>query len=405
MKKLLMISVAALLLVACGESTKNKVENTSGTKMGEVLSQVKALAKDQADLEQKIRDVVKEVSDEYDKKSEGKSKREQLDMVDDFMKDSHEATKKYKKELEAYGEKWEALGEQMKDIEIPTEIADGTPLKLVKPFHVDGINYKSPYVTLKLDAEAQTTVEASKIQKVNGEYGFIKVEGLTKDGVAIEMAKGCRPEVDPSGKVEIEIDFYHEFRDIALENHRGFDEWRDVEKLVISWEGVSVLGEGGEVAGYVGELGLFELKGKVKKCTWIFDGWSVVRTFDENGFWKTNDGQSLASIYASGIKRDSQKRIIKGNMDADGNGETYAYNADGSKKSYNYAYFDEVNNETYKYDDKGVMTSMTSGGPDGEWKTTFTITKTDDHGNWTERKAKANDGSSSVEKRKIEYYD
>ena len=405
MKKLFMISVAALLLVACSEGTKNKVENTSGTKMGEVFSQVKALAKDQVDLEQKINDAVKEVSDEYDKKAEGKSKREKLDMVNDFMKDSYEATKKYQEELKAYGEKWKALGEQLEDIEIPTEVSDGTPLKIVEPFHVEGIEYDFPYVKVKLEAEAQTTVDASKIQKVNDDYGVIRVEGLTKDGVAIEFTKGCRPEIDPSGKVEMEIDFRHEFRDLAKDNYRGFDEWRDVEKLVISWEGLSMLGEGGEATGYVGELGLFELKGKVKKCTWIYDGWNVVRTFDENGFWKTNDGQSLSSIYPSGITRDSQKRITKGKMDADGNGETYAYNADGSKKSYNYAYFDEVNNETYKYDDKGVMTSMTSAGPDGEWKTSFTISKTDEHGNWTERKTKANDGSTSVEKRKIEYYD
>ena len=50
------------------------------------------------------------------------------------------------------------------------------------------------------------------------------------------------------------------------------------------------------------------------------------------------------------------------------------------------------------------MTSVVSSGMDGEWKTTYVDVKYDDHGNWTERKAKNQEGVTSVEKRTIVYY-
>ncbi len=404
MKKLLMMTAAALLLVACGDGTKNTVENKSGTKMGEVLSKVKALAKDQADLENKIMEAKDEVAKEYDKKSEGKSKRETLDMVDDYMKDVNEATKGYKEELDKFGEKWDALADELEGTEIPTEVADGTPLKIKEPVHLKDIVFDSPTVKVIFEAEAQTTVGVAQIQKVGADYGNIIVEGYTKDGVAIEQKMWGHPHVESNGEVEFEFELSRAFRDIAQDNCQWFDEWMDVEKIVISWEGASVTDASGQPTGYIGELGLFELKGKVKQCTWNYDGTKIVRTFDENGFWKTNDGQALSAIYTSGIKRDSQKRIVQGLMDTDNNGEDYAYNSDGSKKSYCYHYFDDVSNETYKYDDKGNMTSVVSSDMDGEWKTTYVDVKYDDHGNWTERKAKNQEGGTSVEKRTIVYY-
>lgn len=158
---------------------------------------------------------------------------------------------------------------------------------------------------------------------------------------------------------------------------------------------------------YKGELGLFELRGPVKSCTWKNSYGSFTRTFDENGMWLTHTGKSLKAIYPSGIKRDAKGRIVKGLIDADGNGDTYAYNEDGSKKKATYAFFDTVTEETCTYDDSGKLTKMhvEDMGMDGEgpYNETYEDLETDSHGNWTKRKVKGGPMAGTVT-RKIEYF-
>lgn len=403
MKKLLWMFAISLLLAACGDGTKNKVENTSGTALGEVLCRVKALAMDQVDLKKDMNEAAKEVSDKYEKKSEGKSNKETRAMVEDYMKDVHEATKGYQEDLDCFGERYVALGEKLSDKEIPAEIADGTPLKLVEPLKVKEIAYNAPNVQIIFQAQAQTTVEPEKIKSMSNDYGILVIECLTKDGVPMERKFQCYPTVETDGNVIIQFDLRYDYENIAREYYKWFDDLREIDKLVIGWEGIGVFDGSGQPVGYAGELGLFELRGKVKQCTWLYAWGELVRTFDENGFWLTNDGQDLTSIYTAGVERDGQGRIIKGLMDIDGNGEDYAYNADGSKKSYNYHYFDEVTNETYKYNENGVMTSMAATGIDGERNEEYTVTKVDAAGNWIERKTKTIDGDD-IQTRKIVYY-
>ena len=157
-----------------------------------------------------------------------------------------------------------------------------------------------------------------------------------------------------------------------------------------------------------GELGIFELRGPVKSCTWVNEWGNTIRTFDAQGFWKTIDGKSLSVIYPSGIRRDAKGRIVKGLVDSDGNGEDYTYDALGRVvKSFGHIY-DDINTETTRYGADGYVLQrhFEPGGMDaGEpYTETYKNTAVDQHGNWTERKVYSTDGSITVQKRKITYY-
>lgn len=155
----------------------------------------------------------------------------------------------------------------------------------------------------------------------------------------------------------------------------------------------------------VGELGLFDLRGPVKKCV-MRDAFGNKRTytFDEKGFWKTEDGQSLKKKFPDHISRDRDGRITEGAPE-----EYYAFNYEWNTKglvtsSWSTGEF----SITYKYDDDGNLTKrILHLEPDmgdesgGETITsTFTAIEKDKYGNWTKRK----DQKGKVEERTIEYY-
>jgi hypothetical protein len=158
-----------------------------------------------------------------------------------------------------------------------------------------------------------------------------------------------------------------------------------------------------------GELGLFELRGPVKSCTFRRGSAEpVVRTFDRDGFWLTYNGQPITSIYDMGITRDQQGRITEGRFE--GGFESYEYDARGRILKYGYLLYDGGYGATYKYDDKGLLWEYTDEpwGMDAEYYGTdvyhykdYTI---DRHGNWTRRLAYT-DFSGHTENRTIEYYE
>ena len=59
-----------------------------------------------------------------------------------------------------------------------------------------------------------------------------------------------------------------------------------------------------------GDLGIFELRGPVKKCVSKYSGYSVTCTFSKEGIWLSENGQSLSSMYPGEIKRDKKGRLI-----------------------------------------------------------------------------------------------
>ena len=159
----------------------------------------------------------------------------------------------------------------------------------------------------------------------------------------------------------------------------------------------------------IGELGLFELQGPVKECVWGEGDATMSRTFDQNGFWTSFNGQSLETVYPEGIQRDEQGRIIAGVTDADGNGEEYTYNEFNKIASYNYHEFDTTEQDTYTYDENGNLQKkhVEQGGMDAEepYDETYDDVTTDDHGNWISRHVTTNTGNGWIETRTITYYE
>ena len=153
-----------------------------------------------------------------------------------------------------------------------------------------------------------------------------------------------------------------------------------------------------------GELGIFDLRGPVKECKWKTENGTKTYTFDENGFWLTEDGQKLKDVFLGGIDRDAQKRIKDGW--ADGYGSIhYKYNAqglatiieeDGSKQTLTYDADGYVKKEILEIypemgDDEGTTAEQHTF--------TYTILEKDEIGNWTKRKC-----SQGTETRTITYY-
>lgn len=159
-----------------------------------------------------------------------------------------------------------------------------------------------------------------------------------------------------------------------------------------------------------GELGLFDLRGPVKKCVIKFSsGATRTLTFNQKGFWLTEDGKPLKKIYQgddprNNIQRDRAGRIIAGSCGFAYDG--MEYNADGLVKTWSYESGMCV--EEYEYDADGHVAKVTTtsegemGSDDPAEVTvkTYTILATDKHGNWTKRK----DSTGETETRIITYF-
>ena len=158
-----------------------------------------------------------------------------------------------------------------------------------------------------------------------------------------------------------------------------------------------------------GDLALFDLKGKVKQCTWVNHkagclqkGFSKtankeVITFSQAGrCQKWNDilfaaqGRSGNALHNE-IKRDAKGRTVYGSL-------------------YNGFYAPGSGEETFGYDAEGKMSSSISSIEDmmedntSKITVTYQVQNTDAKGNWTKRLAKPSAGASWIEFRTILYY-
>lgn len=182
-----------------------------------------------------------------------------------------------------------------------------------------------------------------------------------------------------------------------------------------------------------GDLAAFDLKGKVKSCTWINhkagcvqfgfmnDANKEVITFDATGKCKTWNGEAFAAGGRSGsavhneVTRDAKRRITYGSLynafynpgSAD---EHFKYNAAGKLASHRYEDAGMTITTTFTYDAAGVMTASTSklenlmDEKTTYKKVTYSVTAKDAKGNWTKRTAKLSTGKTWTETRTILYY-
>jgi len=155
----------------------------------------------------------------------------------------------------------------------------------------------------------------------------------------------------------------------------------------------------------VGELGLFELRGPVKSCTWKTQYATTKMEFDKNGLWTKNDGQKPWAYYPN-VKRDKQGRLVK--MDNGDESTEYTYDQEGRITHRVINYMDGCDDTRWEYDAAGdcvknINSYAGEGAEEGDENrvSTYTITERDDHGNWTKRK----DQNGQQETRTITYYE
>lgn len=182
-----------------------------------------------------------------------------------------------------------------------------------------------------------------------------------------------------------------------------------------------------------GDLPAFDLKGKVKSCTWVNHkagcmqyGFSEtankeITEFDQNGrCTKWNDilfaaqGRSGSALHNE-CERDGKGRIVNGALYdgfyAPGCGEeTFEYNSDGRLSRMNYEDAGAAIETTFSYAQDGTMTNSVSKIENYMDETEESITveykvlATDNQGNWTKRVAKPSKGAQWPEVRTIVYY-
>lgn len=184
-------------------------------------------------------------------------------------------------------------------------------------------------------------------------------------------------------------------------------------RAFITYRGETYLGEVKSFTtdeGFIGELGLFELKGGVKSCEWKNLYGESIRFFDRNGMWIYNNNESIESIYSFGIERDKLGRIITGSYD-EGGQESWIYDDLGRKTCYTDVYYDGGEKHTYSYGDHHLVVKETVEmiGMDVYYNENYTLTYKDyvldSHGNWISRTRIDSTEGSSTETRSITYYE
>lgn len=166
-----------------------------------------------------------------------------------------------------------------------------------------------------------------------------------------------------------------------------------------------------------GDLRLFDLVGKVKKCK-LKSRYDTTTSweFDENGMWTKLEGKALKAELTN-IKKDSNGRIIGYTQRTEEMEWSTAYTFDkstGRLKELHVFGSGEDARTTYTYNDAGDMVKIIEKGtyeeigadePENYSETiTYTIEAKDEAGNWTKRKCKSSNGESFTETRTIEYY-
>lgn len=169
-----------------------------------------------------------------------------------------------------------------------------------------------------------------------------------------------------------------------------------------------------------GARATFDLYGPVASCTWQERYQTVSYAFGQDGDLTAYNGQPAAKAFTS-IKRDAKGRFVKTEREDE---ETYTYETveyrydatDGRIVEISKTLSDGKQHSLFGHEPKTLFLKTNSYfeeyAEEGEevptrikGTITYTVTATDNHGNWTSRSCKDNrEGESWTETRTIKYY-
>lgn len=405
MKNCFLLAVIGIIVAACGGNTPpsgvaNDVEAAKEGLLGSYGETIVQKVAEFNERAQNIKSELQEFDQEFEKYLED-HKDTPLDGMEKLKREMNEKFYSRKVELDnkwiAFEKEvvaWErTMKEQLKSVQIPTKLAEGSSLKLVEPFYVSRVDSKLR--TLSVSATVEPTVNRPRFKDMMS-YNKSKVRptvsALDGEGRVLSELNGVNSRFD-----EKTLDL-NAGEKIKIVYHLDFS-MLGAKKLLIEWDASADAGKAVATSSTKNELGLFQLRGPVKKCVWN-DG-SETRTieFDEKGMWTLLNGKTPWGGDMK-VKRDSNNRIIKRGDAYDEEYTTYKYNAQGQLAEQTEMYMDGGCATKFTYNSDGDCTGKISCDPEGDVKITYTILERDDNNNWTKRK----DQNGNSETRKIYYY-
>lgn len=436
MKKNLMSMMAAVLLVvgfaACGS---NKQGNDSSSVLSEetkkaiyellpedgILGPVAreiALTTMEIDTlraaipEDKSLDKVMEVLQEdsrFERYAKGQmSSREEESYGEEVKKKTEEIKASINQEIAEAKAKWsvadstwkvrcQELTQQFSTKDIPTELEEGIPLKLVRPFRVKELSHTK----LILECIVELTEDRNPVS-----YFMTKECMPTFDIVNDEYEPYVLSSQDLSSGRELKAGQQFPLeKEISItkvnQPYSTFALFMAAKKLVVLWEQPFDMRSDIHIRG---DRGIFELLGNVKSCVWKNSETENTFEFDANGKWIAENGEQPWANYPI-VDRDFSRRVTS--MSNGDEGQTFNYNDHGLIVKRNFQYMDGGSTSRYYYNVDGecvkkkVYYVPEEEGDDGVLVYTFTIMERDSHGNWTKRK----DQNDNLETRQITYFE
>lgn len=328
---------------------------------------------------------------------EKEMKEKKGELQEQLTREKEEAIAKWKAADSTFVVRCEELSKELSSKDLPTEIDENAPMKLIQPFRVEKLTNRSIEISciveLEKDLEAITgfgrrTMPTLNIYKDNNEPYELESRELSssnpiKAGTQLTLKRFlyiCRPLKD----------IYPRFYEFA--------NFMRTKKLIIEWNLPK------EIKGdYNGDLGILGLKGAVKECIWKNDTKETVYKFAPNGQWTAENNNEPWADFPQ-VKRNSSNRIVS--MTNGDEGQVFEYNENGLITKRVYQYMDGDFSVYYYYNEKGecnMCKEFYGPGEEGEEDMKvfkYSILERDSQQNWIKRK----DQDGNVETRKITYY-
>ncbi len=327
----------------------------------------------------------------FEKELESKTK----DLRESLTEEKEEAKARWRAADSTWKVRWEEIVREQKDI--PTEIEEDAPLKLIQPFRIKELTSRS----LIMACIVETTIDRGPIYSSRASMptlNLLKEDGESYRLESRDLSSGSPIKAGTQLTLDLEVVISKSFTKNLQERFFAFANFIRAEKLTIEWN------QPYEIKGvWKGELGIFGLKGPVKECLWKNGDTETKYEFNSNGKWIAENGEKPWENYPI-VDRDFSRNIIS--MSNGDEGQTFQYNSNNLISKREYQYMDGGSSAFYFYNADGDCTKCRTvydpeeEGDDGVTIYKYTILERDDHQNWTKRK----DQDGNIETRQITYY-